>query len=252
MIGVPAAALALLEAAALAGLAAQALAWRRALRLWDAGGPWPGRAEEPSPLPGPRCWILVAARDEATRLAPLLQALEPARQAGARLVWVDDGSQDDGPERLRVELTQRGWTGATVLERPARGKPQALADGLDAVLVRAGGGDAVLFTDADTRPRSGWLSAHAAALAGADLACGRVLLQVGGGTERQRRRRQFESAVSDLQCALGCCGGQPRFARGANWSARVEALRRVDAPDILRRLASGDDVHVVRALAAAG
>lgn len=252
MNGAAAALLALLETAALAGLAVQTLVWRRSLRRLEALPTRPVPEADGQGIPGERCWILVAARDEAHHVEALLDALEPARQAGARLVWVDDGSVDDGRETLRGGLRRRGWTQATLLERPARGKPQALADGLDEVLTRADAGDRVLFTDADTRPRPGWLPAHAAALTGADLACGRVLLHVEGGTERQRRRRRFENAVSDLQCALGCLAGSPRYARGANWSAKVEALRRVEAPAILRRLASGDDVHVVRALGATG
>jgi hypothetical protein len=247
-------ALALVETAAVAGLAIQARAWRRALRRLESGSAVPLRPRaEPAPAQGTTvCWILVAARDEASHVHALFQALAPARQAGARLVWVDDGSGDDGPARVRGLLGTDLWEDSCLLEQAATGKPAALATGLEWILRRAAVDDPVLFTDADARPRPGWLAAHREALREAGMACGRVLLDLDGGTEGQRRRRRFESAVSDLQCALGCASGAPRYARGANWSARAGALRRVDAPAILRRVRSGDDVHVVRALAEAG
>lgn len=235
----------LVSAALLLG---QAGRWMSALRR--LGRPAGGGAEGCA-APVGRVWILVAARDEAESLPALAQALLPQLGEESRLLLVDDGSRDGSAGRARQLFS--GAPQSTILERTAAGKPAALATGLEWILARAGDEDAVLFTDADCRPAAGWVESHLRALAaGADLLCGHVQVETEGGTPADADFRRFENAVSSLQCALGCALGRPGFARGGNWSCRAGWLRRVEAAALLSGLASGDDVHLVRALVRSG
>ncbi len=232
------------------------------LLLWQTARWWRGlRRLEAGPLPVDRRaggaiaqlagtdWVLVAARNEAQRLPALARALE--RQAvPLRLVLVDDGSRD-GTAELAEQLFAHG-PGARILRQPATGKLAALQNGLAYILAQADAADRVCFTDADCQPATGWLAAHRAAHArGAGLVCGhvRILLEGPAGLSTARR---FENTVSSLQCALGCALGNPGYARGGNWSTRVELLRRAGALGGLEHLGSGDDVHLVRRLVRCG
>jgi GT2 family glycosyltransferase len=237
----------LLWLAACAVLGAQAAAWWRGLsRLRRQAAVDKIVAETPD------TWLLVAARDEAAALPGLAAAL--AAQEGApppRLVLVDDGSVDGTAELARRIFAH--LPGAQVLERPARGKLPALADGLERILAEAAEDDVVLFSDADCRPRAAWLASHAAAHGrGARLVCGHKVLDEGAEAHPAVRLRRFENALSSLQCALGCARGRPAFARGGNWSARAGDLERCGGLAGLESLSSGDDVHLVRRLLRTG
>jgi glycosyltransferase involved in cell wall biosynthesis len=92
----------------------------------------------PPAVPDPDTWIVIAAYNEGQRLGDTLQAVG---RAHARIVVVDDGSQDDTHE---VALQHEVWVLRHVLNR---GQGAALQTGIDFALQR--GAQIVVTFDAD-------------------------------------------------------------------------------------------------------
>lgn len=120
-----------------------------------------GRDRRPPLAPGPppagRVSVVVPARDEAARIAPVLIAL--AADPGIHEVLVVDDHSSDATAAVAAAH------GARVLPAPPLpagwvGKPWALQHGLEQAT-----GDVVVTLDADVRPEPGLVGALAAALA---------------------------------------------------------------------------------------
>ena len=115
----------------------------------------------------PEVSVVVAARDAAGSLPALLRALA-AQDVPHEVVVADNGSRD-GTGTLAREA------GARVVEVPRPGRARARNAAL--AVARA---PLVAFTDADCRPRAGWLRALVAALGEHPLAGGPVVATTSG------------------------------------------------------------------------
>lgn len=98
----------------------------------------------PAPRPSPSVSVIVPARDEESRIAPLLESLHRQSRRAAEILVVDDNSTD-GTAALAGRL------GARVIPAPARpegwlGKTWACWTGAQAAT-----GDLLVFLDADVR-----------------------------------------------------------------------------------------------------
>ncbi len=166
----------------------------------------PRRAAAPAPAtPAPTLVsIVVPARNEATRLPRLLQALAAA--PGHELIIVDDESDDatastaaaGGAHVVPVGPRPPGWTG----------KAWACATG-----AAAASGDVLVFLDADVEPTAAGL----AALAGAAVATGGLV----SAQPAHRLERPYElvSAGPVLVTLLGAGTGWSRGRR--RWRAPI-------------------------------
>jgi glycosyltransferase involved in cell wall biosynthesis len=97
----------------------------------------------------PQVSVVVAAKNSATTIGPLLDALEAQTlpREAFQLVVVDDGSTDD----TRKLVEARGWVDLVALDRNL-GAPMARNAG-----VEAAGAALIAFTDADCVPDPTWL-----------------------------------------------------------------------------------------------
>ncbi|MGH7516837.1 MAG: glycosyltransferase [Gemmatimonadales bacterium] len=102
-----------------------------------------------------RISVIIPARNEATFIPRVVQAVLAQQPAGAELevVVVDDGSTDGTPQAARA-------AGAKVLELTGPGGNPAAARNRGAA---AATGDPLIFLDADCIPGPGWLAAILAA-----------------------------------------------------------------------------------------
>lgn len=110
--------------------------------------------------------VIIPARDAAGTLGATLAAL--ARQettAGFEVIVVDDGSSDQ-----TAAVAETGAVPVRLLRGTGYGPASARNLG-----AAAASGRALLFTDADCVPESGWLTAALRALEHADLVQGQVL-----------------------------------------------------------------------------
>lgn len=148
-----------------------------------------------SPRTGSRAVVVIPARDEEQRIGPCVTSLVAQ---GATVVVIDDGSTD----RTRGVAQAAG---ATVVEAGPlpegwAGKARALHVGLDAA-----DADVVVFVDADTRARPGFVAAAVDALGDATLVtAGAQVLDAGAG-----ERWLHPSMLTSLVYRLGVPGVVP-------------------------------------------
>jgi dolichol-phosphate mannosyltransferase len=134
-----------------------------------AAGPPPSGAR-------PSVSVVIPARDEADRLGPCLHGLRGDPDV-AEVIVVDDCSTD-----ATADVARAGGARVVVGKEPPPGwvgKPWALQQGLEAAA-----GEAVVFLDADTRPRHGLAGALADALGEADLVTAGARFVCDGAAER--------------------------------------------------------------------
>ena len=199
----------------------------------------PAEARE---APLPPVSVVVAARDEADRLPPLLDALAAQTHLDFEVVIVDDASEDataalvDGraAEDSRFRLVR------VTDPQPPR-KKHALTRG-----VAAARHDRLAFTDADCAPPSGWLetiAAHAAAAPDAVF--------VGYGPYRKRPGAlnafvRYETLVTALLTAATVGLGRPYMAVGRNFSYPKSVFERIGGFEHSLQSLSGDDDLLVQ------
>ena len=227
-------------AAALAVQAAYAAATRRGLRRAVAA---------PAPAPSDRpISVVVAARDEAARLAGLVAALGAQTHAAFEVVVVDDGSSDATADLVaawaardaRVRLVRNGR---------APGKKGALETG-----IAAARHPALALTDADCAPPPGWLRALAGYHdAGGDAGAGTLVVlyapyrRAPGALNRIAR---YETFVTGALTAAALGLGRPYMAVGRGLSYTRATFEAAGGFARHAHLLSGDDDLFVQDVAA--
>lgn len=160
----------------------------------------------------PEVSVVVAARDAAGSLPALLAALAVQEGVDHEIVVADNGSRDDTGALARA-------AGARVVEVPRPGRARARN-----AAIAAARAPLVAFTDADCRPRPGWLVALVAGLAEQPLTGGPVVATT---SERPNRIERLEATWRwDAERALAA-----GWWVTANLGARREALAAIGGFD---------------------
>ena len=86
-----------------------------------------------APEDAPAVSVVVPVRDEAENVVPLIEEIDAALrgQVAYEIVYVDDGSVDATPDRLREAAATRPWV-RIVRHRDACGQSTAIASGVEA------------------------------------------------------------------------------------------------------------------------
>lgn len=221
-----------------AGLAVHvaASAWlRRGVRRAQA-------APDPPPSPSQPLSVIVAAKNEAPRIAPLIVALDAQTHAPLEIVAVDDASTDGTP-RLLADWAARNPKVKVVGHTGTPGKKGALAAGI--AVARH---DALALTDADTAPPPGW-----AATLAARLAASPAPVVVGYAPFRQRpgllnAAARYETLVTGMLAAAAIGNGHPYTAFGANLAYPKAVFYAVGGFGSHAAQLSGDDDLFVQAV----
>lgn len=227
----------------------QLLAGARAAAVPTAAVP-PGVPHD-VPAEAPRLWprvtVLVAARNEAHRIGPLLEALCGQDYPGEwELLVVDDRSTDGTAERVRSVGDPRFG----VLERTAADGQAANKKGALTLGVAQARGEWVLCTDADCVPGPAWISSMVAAFEQprVHFVSGPVLLAPADRLLLQMQQLEFLSlnAIGAANIALGT----PNMCNGANMAYRKATFEQVGGYQGNLHLASGDDEFLMHRIAA--
>jgi len=178
--------------------------WRRSRRDAPAA-----RAADPPPIS-----VVVAARNEASTLPTLLEALARQTHPNCEVVIVDDASTDDTAAIARTWAENRPHARVVQVTDPSPPrKKRALTRG-----IAAARHDLLAVTDADCQPLPEWLSALAAAHAAAD----RPLVLAGysplRGAGLVGRFARYEALLEALYTAAAAGLERPYMAVGRNLS----------------------------------
>ena len=176
--------------------------------------------------------VVVATHDRAELLVRLLDALRVQTRPPDEVVVVDDASSDATAAVLATAVTD-GDLPIEVIRLDENGGP-AVARNRGWRATRC---EVVAFTDDDCRPRSDWLEHLAGAVAGADVAQGRVVPD----RTQLDRGRPFTRTLD--------VGGSP-FFETANIAYRRTVLEALDGFD--ERMRRGEDTDLGQRAVAAG
>lgn len=118
-------------------------------------------------------WVVIPARDESAQIEGVLSALAGQDDSSFAVLVVDNASRDDTASRARAAIARLGLRGEVIFE-PEPGIGVAMATGFNHAIGR--GADVLVRTDADARPRPGFVrAARAGFAAGDEMLCGRVV-----------------------------------------------------------------------------
>lgn len=191
--------------------------------------------------------VLVACRNEAQRVLPLLDALHRGA-VPADVTLVDDGSEDGTAEGVAAwTAAHPGRVTVRVVPSAGVGKKAALRTGFSVLPETV---DHVVLTDADARPGPEWLAGWASAVAQAPevaMWIGEVRIGLGAGARGAVERQEFAAMMAWAEASAR--RGRPANASGANLCVRRAAWSTADLQD---DVASGDDVFLAQHLTASG
>jgi len=192
----------------------------------------------------PMVSVVVAARNEAERIAGCLSALlaqdYPHKQY--EVIVVDDGSTDDTAGIIGEYLD--GPISVRLLQTEGLGsKKEALSLG-----IAEAKGDVILSTDADCLVSLGWISGMVAHFRdGVGFVIG--YSQIGSASDIRTWRHGYEAVdfTSLMTCIWGSAGwGHPMAASGQNLGFLREVYSEVGGYDKIMHRASGDDVLLMQ------
>lgn len=181
----------------------------------------------------PSVSILIAARNEADRIQPTLEALDAQDYPGDwEVLLIDDHSEDPTREVIERHAGQR----INLLTSDGQGKRAALFTG-----ARSATGSILLFTDADCLPAPGWIRAMVAPFQdqGIHWVSGPVISL--STDSLVSRYDTLESQGLMAWTGAGFALGHPVLAQGANMAIRKSTFDHIAAASLPQR-ASGDDL----------
>lgn len=192
-----------------------------------------------------RVSVVVAARNEASRIGACLEALRAQDYQGEwEVVVVDDRSEDETAQVVAA----RAWERLKLVRAPEAGqfrcpKKSALAQG-----IAASCGEVLLFTDADCQPPPEWVRATVGLFAEeVGLVAGHAFPPPARGL-RHRLLALDNLAVGAL--AAGSIGmGAPLSCTGRNLAYRRQVYEEVGGFAPIGHLIGGDDVYFLRLVA---
>lgn len=195
------------------------------------------------PVELPKISIIIAARNEARRIRPVLNSLErldyPADNY--EVIFVDDASTDGTGEMIQSFAGRhQNWRLIRLNEKSneLKGKKKALK-----AAIEAAEGELIFTTDADCRVPPNWLKIMsryfdeqtAMVLGHSPLRTARGLLSI---------LLKFDNLFSAIVCAAPAALGFPHTSVGRNLAYRKSIYMKVGGFDALKRFRSGDDVHL--------
>jgi len=205
-----------------------------------------GRRQVPAPNRDeiPPISVVVAARNEAETLPPLLDALDAQTHPSCEVVIVDDASTDDTAALAEQWAADRRH--ATLVRVPDPTPPRkknALTAGIEAATH-----DVLAFTDADCRPPPDWLSVLAAHHAGTNEDCVLVGYSPLRGSGLLGAFSRYETLVAGIYTVAAIGWSRPYMAVGRNLSYPRSVFEAVDGFASINKSMSGDDDLFVQAI----
>ena len=187
--------------------------------------------------------IIIAARNEETRIKPCLKSLENLNYPVEKfeIIFIDDNSSDRTAEVIRSYCNKyQNWKIISLGEksRKLKGKKNALQKG-----IAAAKGELIFTTDADCVVPPDWLSIMSGYFKqGVSMVLGYSPL-----IKSKRiyfKLLQFDNVFSGIAAAATAKLGYPFTSVGRNLAYRKDAYEDVGGFLSLKKYKSGDDIHL--------
>lgn len=187
----------------------------------------------------PAVSILIAARNEADRIRPTLEALQSLAYRGPlEIIIVDDHSEDNTLSILHHASPDQ----IVVLQNDGFGKRSALQTGLQSAK-----GDIILLTDADCIPGPNWIITMITPFIDQNIhwVSGPVAARADANLISRYDSLEWQGLLA--LTGSGFAHRQPVLAQGANIAFRRSSYDLVSTMSTLPNRASGDDVFLLSA-----
>ncbi len=191
----------------------------------------------------PTVSIVIAARNEAQRIEPALQALENLDYPENKLeiIFVDDASSDNTAQIIEGYCEKHAnWHLLKLNHRSgfASGKKHALKHGINAAKH-----EIIFTTDADCEVPPGWLKYMTAYFEpNVQMVLGYSPLKRHSGI--RNLLLQFDNLFSAIMAAAPTMWGYPISSVGRNMAYRKATYLKIGGFDALKKYRSGDDVYM--------
>ncbi|MBN8578541.1 MAG: glycosyltransferase [Cytophagales bacterium] len=214
--------------------------------MFVAGGLWRWQKQTPSSRQRqhPLVSVVVAMRNEAQNLQPLLQSLQTQTYSGPfQILLVDDHSTDNTLYVAGLLKVHFSNLKIELLASEAAGKKQALATG-----IAKAGGEIILTTDADCELQADWINDMVQAFDNhTQLVVGVVKLTTNATVWSKLQAMEFASVIATGLGSLGW--GMPLMCNGASLAFRKAAFYAVSGYKGNEHIPSGDDEFLMHKVA---
>jgi biofilm PGA synthesis N-glycosyltransferase PgaC len=187
--------------------------------------------------------IVIAARNEESRILPCLKSLEEIEypQDKFEVIFIDDSSTDKTAEIIAsFSGKHKNWRLITIEKKCDQllGKKNALLQG-----IKKSKGEIIFTTDADCIVPPGWLKGMVKYFTpGVSMVMGYSPLEPGKGS--LYRFLQFDNLFSAIAAAAPTKLGYPFTSVGRNLAYRKDAYHNAGGFLALKNFRSGDDIHL--------
>ncbi|MBU1368349.1 MAG: glycosyltransferase [Bacteroidetes bacterium] len=189
--------------------------------------------------------VLIAARNEATNIEPLLHDLLQQKYPSDHfeVIIIDDHSDDETASLVKRFIDKQQATHFRLLKADDHGKKAALRQALGQA-----SGTHIAVTDADCRIKPAWLRSIAGYFVKPEtkLVLGPVLLHPATNIFERLQQLEFMSLMGSTGGAAAL--GVPVMGNGANMAFENHAAIEVEKYRNDSRLSSGDDVFLMEAI----
>jgi cellulose synthase/poly-beta-1,6-N-acetylglucosamine synthase-like glycosyltransferase len=186
--------------------------------------------------------VLVPARNEASKIARLLDDLKNQDDSSFEVIVVDDHSEDDTYNIVRKTISQGGFDQLMIISlKDGHGEKKALARG-----VSVAKGSIIVTTDADCRIGRRWLSGFRKYFSDSTvkLAFGAVRIKQDGTLWTSMQAIELASLIGAGAATNAL--GYPSMCNGANLAFSKEAFTKVGGYEGNDHIPSGDDEFLLR------
>jgi biofilm PGA synthesis N-glycosyltransferase PgaC len=196
--------------------------------------------EASSSVDHPTVTVVIAARNEASNIANLLNDLEHQTMPNFEVVVVDDHSDDDTAAIARTFSGNSRYALEVVCLESTAGKKAAVTTG-----VYRAHGSIIITTDADCRLGPRWIEGMVASFEpNVKFVSGGVRIGRTDTFSAQLQAAEFASLIGVGASAIGL--GHPILCNGANMAFRRDAFLKVGGYSGNDHIASGDDVFLLQ------
>ncbi len=181
--------------------------------------------------------VLIAARNEATRIHPTLIALHSLNYPGElEIILIDDHSEDS----TEAIVHEAKLDHCIILKNQGFGKRAAIQTGLNSA-----SGEIIVLTDADCQPGPNWITAMTAPFVDhmVHWVSGPVVTNAAASLASRYDALEWQGLLA--LTGSGFAIGEPVLSQGANIAFRRSSYDLVSRKSTLPNRASGDDVFLL-------